>query len=170
MIRYIILVTVAILGACAEPADIVLGSDGKPLPRLYRISASDDARILYNMADGINALRRRSGLAPVAINPYLNASAATHARDMAVQNRPWHFGSDGSSPLQRLERVGYQGTLIGEAISETYETENETLAAWIADPKSRTIILDKTASEMGFSWFQEPNGKIWWMLVVGRGQ
>lgn len=168
MIRYAILAVTLILSACAQPADVVLGSDGKPLPRLYRISSADEARILYNMADGINAIRRRSGLGPVAINPYLNASAATHARDMAVQNRPWHFGSDGSSPIQRLQRVGYQGSLVGEAISETYETENETLAAWLEDPKSRTIILDPTANEMGFSWFQEPNGKLWWMLVMGR--
>ncbi|HMO06798.1 MAG TPA: CAP domain-containing protein, partial [Paracoccaceae bacterium] len=29
------------------------------------------------------------------------------------------------------------------------------------------ILLDPTAREMGFSWFQESNGKIWWTLVTG---
>jgi hypothetical protein len=27
--------------------------------------------------------------------------------------------------------------------------------------------MDEGATEMGFSWFQEPNGKIWWTLVTG---
>ena len=86
---------------------------------------------------------------------------------MALQNRPWHFGSDGSSPLDRNTRVGYEGTFLGETISETYETELETLSAWMEKPDTRNVILEETASEMGFSWFQESNGKIWWTLVMG---
>ena len=50
---------------------------------------------------------------------------------MARQNRPWHFGSDGSSPLDRVKRAGYPGMMLGENISETYETELETLSAWM---------------------------------------
>ena len=96
------------------------------------------------------------------------AAAATHARDMSVQNRPWHFGSDGSSPIDRVRRVGYTGELVGEAISETYETELETLAAWMEEEGSRRVILDPAARELGFSWLQEDNGKIWWTLVMGR--
>jgi uncharacterized protein YkwD len=88
---------------------------------------------------------------------------------MAVQNRPWHFGSDGSSPLDRLRRVGYPGQLIGETISETFETELQTLAAWMDEPDTRAVLLDDAANEMGFAWFQEDNGKIWWTLVLGDG-
>ena len=97
----------------------------------------------------------------------LNAAAATHSRDMSVQNRPWHFGSDGSSPLDRLRRVGYNGAMTGETISEAYETELETLAAWMSAPNTRDVLLNSEATEMGFSWFQENNGKIWWTLVTG---
>ncbi len=61
---------------------------------------------------------------------------------MSVQNRPWHFGSDGSSPLDRVQRVGYTGKLVGELISETYETELETLSAWMEQPDTRAIIMD----------------------------
>jgi hypothetical protein len=32
---------------------------------------------------------------------------------------------------------------------------------------SRAIILDPTATDPGFSWYQESNGKIWWTMVVG---
>jgi uncharacterized protein YkwD len=75
---------------------------------------------------------------------------------MSLQNRPWHFGSDGSSPMVRVQRVGYTGRLVGENISETYQTELETLSAWMAQPDTRAIIMEPQARELGFAWFQEP--------------
>lgn len=146
-------------------------SDGSGLPsqQIYRIRANDTADVQFRMLDGLNALRQAAGSQPLQLNAQLNAAAATHSRDMSVQNRPWHFGSDGSSPLERLRRVGYSGQLAGETISETYETELETLAAWTQEPATRRVLLDQNANEMGFSWFQEDNGKIWWTLVLADG-
>ncbi len=120
------------------------------------------------MLDSVNSLREAGGLTPVELNAQLNAAAATHSQDMAVQNRPWHFGSDGSSPIQRIQRVGYTGELVGETISETYETELETLAAWMEDPATRQVIMAPDARNMGFAWLQEDNGKLWWTLVMGK--
>ena len=157
-----------VLSACAAPPpEPQLGPDGKPLPKLYRIGSGDTADIQFRMLDSINSLRQAAGQAPVTMNANLTAAAATHSRDMSNQNRPWHFGSDGSSPIDRIRRVGYSGRLIGENISETYETELETLAAWMEQPATRDVILSPQAREMGFSWMQEPNGKIWWTLVMG---
>lgn len=144
-----------------------LGADGKPLPRLYKIRSNDTSKIQFRMVDSVNALRAASGLGSVELDAKLVAAAATHSRDMSIQNRPWHFGSDGSSPIQRVARVGYEGVLVGEAISETYETELETLGAWMEEQGPRTVILDPAATDMGFSWHQESNGKIWWTLVMG---
>ena len=146
-----------------------LGPDGKPLPQVYKIGAGDLGRIQLRMTDSVNALRQARGLAPLRLNASLNASAATHSRDMAVQNRPWHFGSDGSSPLQRGQRAGYGGQVLGELISESYETELETLGAWMEDQNTRAILLQPEAQEMGFNLFQEQNGKIWWTMVTGKG-
>ena len=171
MARLLILLMSAVLAlsACApaEPPAPQLGADGKPLPRLYRIRAGDEAQIQYRMLDSVNSLRQAAGKSPVQLNAQLNAAAATHSRDMAAQNRPWHFGSDGSSPIDRVKRVGYPGMMLGEAISETYETELETLAAWMEEQGTRDVILSGPAVNMGFSWYQEPNGKIWWTLIMG---
>ncbi|MEE4189758.1 MAG: CAP domain-containing protein [Roseobacter sp.] len=157
------------LTACApSSAPTRLGSDGLPLPQLYRIKPRDADDIQFRMLDSINALRGASGQQPVAFDAALNAAAATHARDMSVQNRPWHFGSDGSSPIDRVQRVGFNGTLVGENISETYETELETLGAWMDKPDTRRIILSPDADTMGFSWYQESSGKIWWTLIMGN--
>ncbi len=170
MLRVILsaILGLGLLAACEAPPSTTLGTDGKPLPRIYRISPGETSTVQFRMLDSVNALRRAAGAPPVQFSAELNAAAATHARDMSVQNRPWHFGSDGSSPIDRIARVGYSGLLAGETLSETYETELETLSAWMSEPATRTVILDKRAREMGFSWFQEPNGKIWWMLILGQ--
>jgi len=156
-----------VLAACATGSEIRVGSDGRPLPQVYRISGAQETKIPFRLLDSVNALRSASGAQPLQYNAQLNAAAATHSRDMSVQNRPWHFGSDGSSPLERVQRAGYSGHLVGELISETFETELETLSAWMADKDTRSVITDPTARELGFAWFQEPNGKIWWTLVTG---
>jgi uncharacterized protein YkwD len=159
-----------LLAGCASAigAGPQLGADGQPLPQVYNIAAQGAGTIEFRLLDSVNALRSSRGAPPVTLNAQLNAAAATHARDMSVQNRPWHFGSDGSSPLDRVRRVGYGGKLLGELISETYETELETLATWMETPDMRAVILDPAATDLGFAWFQEPNGKIWWTLVTGR--
>ncbi|MWD27852.1 CAP domain-containing protein [Aquicoccus sp. SCR17] len=158
-----------LLSACTTPPmEPQIGPDGRPLPKVYRITNADESRIQYEMLDGINSLRRAAGAPEVSLNAQLNAAAATHSRDMSVQNRPWHFGSDGSSPIDRARRVGYQGRVLGENISETYETELETLAAWMERPETKQVILDPNARDMGFAWYQENNGKIWWTLVLGN--
>lgn len=163
--------SMALLSACVPTmgAGPKLGPDGKPLPQVYDTASQGAGTIEYRLLDSVNALRSSRGLQPLTFNAQLNAAAATHSRDMSVQNRPWHFGSDGSSPLERVRRVGYQGKLTGELISETFETELETLATWMESPDMRGVILDAKANELGFAWYQEPNGKIWWTLVTGTG-
>jgi uncharacterized protein YkwD len=120
------------------------------------------------MLDSVNSLRQAAGQQPLEFDAKLNAAAATHARDMSVQNRPWHFGSDGSSPIDRVRRVGYPGELVGENISETYENEVETLAAWMEQNDTRRVILSPKARKLGFAWEQEKGGKLWWVLVTGE--
>ncbi len=155
------------LSACASTTAPTLGSDGRPLPRVYRINPGDEEAVSFRLLDAVNTLRAAKSLPALSFNSQLNAAAATHSRDMSVQNRPWHFGSDGSSPLARVQRVGYTGRLVGELISETYETELETLSTWMAQADTRAVIMEPTARTIGFAWFQEPAGKIWWTLVTG---
>ncbi|MFW2542868.1 CAP domain-containing protein [Primorskyibacter sp. 2E107] len=166
---FLALTSAVALAACAESPtySTKLGPDGKPLPQVYRIGAGASGRIQYTVLDSVNALRQAAGAQPVALNASLNAAAATHSRDMAVQNRPWHFGSDGSSPIDRVQRAGYGGRVVGENISETFETETETLAAWMEEPSTRKVILDPTARDLGIAWHQESGGKIWWTLITG---
>lgn len=160
----IMLVCLVGLSACTSGYEEPRSSNSVAT-KVYRIRNAD--KVQFRVLDSINALRNAAGAAQVQLNAPLNAAAATHSRDMSIQNRPWHFGSDGSSPLDRVALAGYVGAMLGENISETYETELETLAAWMDEPGTRAVIMDPNATNLGFSWFQESNGKIWWTLIMG---
>ena len=155
------------VAACDTTARRPLGPDGTPLDVIYRIDPDDTAAIQFRMLDSVNALRRLAAVPMVQLDARLNAAAATHSRDMSIQNRPWLFGSDGSSPLERARRVGYPGRLLGENISESFENETQTLAAWMTQEDTRAVILEPRARFMGIAWYQEPNGKLWWTLNMG---
>ena len=163
----ILLGSTAAISACAPPVPPTLGPDGRPLPQVNRISRAEGRQLPFRALDAVNALRQGAGVAPLQLDSSLTAAAETHSRDMSVQNRPWHFGSDGSSPIDRARRTGFDGRLLGEAISETYESELETVAAWLQEPGPRRVLLDPSGRRMGFGYYQERNGKTWYTLNVG---
>ncbi|MEL6521533.1 MAG: CAP domain-containing protein [Pseudomonadota bacterium] len=155
----------AVAGCTAPP--VVDDGSGVSRNRVYRISQGDASRIQFRMLDSVNSLRQAAGLPGLELNSRLNAAAATHSRDMSRQDRPWHFGSDGSSPLDRVRRAGYSGVFHGENISETFESELQTLAAWMEVPATRAVVMSPAARDLGIAWFQESNGKIWWTMITG---
>lgn len=156
-----ILIAALFLAACDTPPPETAGQ------RIFWIGKNDASEVQFRILDSVNALRRAVNAPPVNFSAALNAAAATHARDMSVQNRAWHFGSDGSSPIDRAVRAGYRGDFLGETISETYETDLETLAAWMGRPDTKAVILDDRARFIGVSWHQERSGKLWWVLNFG---
>ena len=166
-IKWLLVFSILWLSGCNALGSPKLGPDGKPLPKIYKLNRQNVAEVKFRMLDAVNALRVAKGIQVLEFNSELNAAAATHARDMSIQNRPWHFGSDGSSPLDRVARVGYEQVFLGETISETYESEITTLTAWINSENTRDVILDPRANELGFAWYQERNGKIWWTMILG---
>ncbi len=155
------------LAACGRVGMPSFGATAGRGSGVYRINDAQAKAIPFRALDTVNAIRRASGLTQLQFDAALNAASLTHSRDMSVQNRPWHFGSDGSSPLARVQRLGYQGRFLGELISETFETEIQTVSAWMKDPNTRGVLMDPEAMRMGFAWYQESNGKIWWTLMTG---
>lgn len=165
----LLMVSTMTLAACdaTAPTPMRMGADGRPVPVVYRITPSDAPRVRQRMQDGLNTMRAQNGLPPLQANAQLASAAATHAQDMSFQSRPWHWGSDGSSPMVRVQRAGYSGNVVGELISETFETEFETVNAWMTEPETRQVILDRRATELGVGWHQDDNGKLWWTVVLG---
>lgn len=132
-----------------------------------RLTQADVQPIQLRHLDAVNAVRAENGLAPVQLSAELNAAALTHARDIAVQQRAWHFGSDLTSPRERAARAGYTGEVVGENLSEGSDSDLTVLKTWLDFKDTRDVILDPSARGLGIAWYQEPNGKIWWVQLLG---
>jgi len=156
MTRLIALLSVLALtvSACGS------GGGGK-----YRVG--DKSKVQGRVLQEVNASRGASGLTALQLNSQLSGASARHAKDMSFQNRPWHWGSDGSSPMERAARAGYYGRFLGENVSETFEDEIVTLNAWMGQSDTRAVVMDPDARDLGFGWHQDGNGKIWWTLMTG---
>lgn len=163
-VQAVLLILMAALTACTSP----VGSDIEPTSGVVpAVELQDTAGIQFRHIDAINALRASRGLGQLAYSQALNSAALTHARDMALQQRAWHFGSDRSNPQSRAVAAGFGGRILGENISEAFEGDIETLQNWLDDQGSASLILHPAAISMGFGWFQEPTGKIWWVQLFG---
>jgi len=134
---------------------------------VYRIDGGDVPTVQYRMLDSVNALRAGAGAAPLDLDARLTAAAQTHANDMSRQRRAWPFGSDGSSPYDRVARSGFGGVLVAELYAQTFETELDTLAAWVDDGAWGDAILDPSSTDMGFAWEQDSTGLLWWVVSMG---
>jgi len=136
-------------------------------PGVTRITAAQANSIRLNQLDLVNAVRAQAGVPPLTLSAELTAAAETHARDMAVQLRAWNFGSDRSAPQTRAERAGFVGLVTGEDVAETFLDNVGIFQVWIADPRSRQAMINPRATHMGLGWYQEDNGKLWWVMDIG---
>jgi len=133
-----------------------------------RLTEADKNPIRLRHLDAVNAVRAENGLGPVQLSAELNAAAETHARDVSVQQRAWHFGSDLTSPRERAFRAGYQGEVVGENLSEGSDSDLTVLASWLDFADTRAVILDPSARGLGIGWYQDASGKIWWVQLLGQ--
>ena len=162
--RYIFVASFILLciGCVSNNEEIYIGNKDSG-----RIENFDSVVIRKRHLDYLNAIRQERGLTNLQISNSLNSSAATHARDIFKQQRAWNFGSDGSSPQKRAEISGFKGVVTGENVSETYEGEFLVLQVWVKNSFSRSVLLNKEATHLGLGWYQQDNGKIWWVQVLG---
>lgn len=139
-------------------------------PGVTRISPARANEIRLTQLDLVNAVRAQSRLSPLTLSSALAAAADTHARDMAVQLRAWNFGSDRSSPQTRAQRAGFSGLITGEDVAETFFDNVEIFQVWVSETRSRQAMLDPRATHMGLGWYQESNGKLWWVMDIGAAE
>lgn len=162
----LLFVTLFTISACAVVSNTSGIYEGNAESGSIAAFSRDAIRLRHT--DSVNALRLEKGLPPLQLSAALNAAAETHARDMAQQQRAWDFGSDRSSPQTRAIRAGFAGGVTGENVAETFKGEFYVLQAWLENPMSRQTILDRDATHVGFGWYQESNGKLWWVEVLGK--
>ncbi|MBP7240431.1 CAP domain-containing protein [Amaricoccus sp.] len=158
MLARIALAALAFAAACAPTQQ----TGGVP-----RLTAADADPIRIRHLDAVNAARAQNGLAPLQLSAELNAAAETHARDMSVQKRAWHFGSDLTSWRERGFRAGYRGEVLGENLYEGADSDLTVLKYWLEVPDTRRVIMAPAGRGLGLGWHQDAGGKLWWVQLVG---
>jgi uncharacterized protein YkwD len=138
-----------------------------PLPDLASPAAL--APVGPEALDLVNDLRLRQGLQPLSISRELTRAAQLHAEDLARQGQLSHFGSDRSTPLDRVRRAGYRPRMAAENIAGGQATIAEAIRSWReSDGHNRNLLLPD-ATQMGVALAQDPRGggRSYWTLVLG---
>lgn len=100
-----------------------------------------------------NSFRAQNGLAPLTLDPRLNAAAQAHSTDMALNDYFGHTELNGSQPSDRAKAVGYPSSFIGENIGAGYTTPEAAVNGWINSPGHRANLLNSDYREIGVGYY-----------------
>ncbi len=89
----------------------------------------------------INSNRANQGLPPLSVDSRLVQAARRHSQDMATNNFFDHYGSDGSSPFDRIRDAGYSFRSAGETIAGGYTSPESAVNGWMNSSGHRAILL-----------------------------
>jgi uncharacterized protein YkwD len=157
-------------GADGSDATVDLGSSAKApkgalADRDYS-GAQLDADLALKL---INDYRATNGLKPLRLDPKLTVAAKMHSRDLAKTDRISHYGSDGSSPWDRVKRAGYTAKIAAENVGTGQASLQEVFKGWEQSPGHNRNLLLPGAKDMGIALIADPKTefKTFWTLVVG---
>lgn len=137
---------------------------GPPPPRGTDPAAEDP--VLAVLVEAHNKERAKEGLPPLKGDPKLMQAALVHARDMAEHEKMAHEGSDGSTPSQRAERIGYRYVNTGENVAYGQETVDSVMRSWMNSPGHRKNILGDF-SEIGAARVLDEEERPYWSVSFG---
>jgi uncharacterized protein YkwD len=98
---------------------------------------------------------------PLVWNEELAHVASIHCMDMYRNNFSGHFGSDGSDPGERLQKLGYRYNASGENVGMGNFTESKVISAWMQSPGHRKNIMNVRFHRIGVARV----GNYWTMLL-----
>ncbi|WP_028192521.1 CAP domain-containing protein [Salinispora pacifica] len=107
-----------------------------------------------------NAERAKAGCAALSIDEKLMTAAQRHSQDQADHQKMSHTGSDGSSPGDRINAVGYQWRTYGENVAWNQQSPEAVMTAWMNSPGHRANILNCSFTEIGVG-VASSNGPYW---------
>jgi len=97
----------------------------------------------------VNKARAQNGLSALGIDPSLTAAAQEHSNDMARSNNMDHTGSDGSSPGDRCQQEGFNGSAVAENIAFGQSDADSVMQSWLQSPGHRENIMNPEYTMMG---------------------
>lgn len=109
----------------------------------------------------------RSSNSPLSRNSILDNAAQQHAVDMSSHNNLSHPGSDGSSPFDRMKKLGYLASSDGENIAQGFQDPKSVISGWLSSPGHRANILSTIYKDVGFGVSKSLSGQLYWCADFG---
>lgn len=103
----------------------------------------------------VNNQRATAGLAPLAEDGAIDATAALKCNDMAV-NHYFSHDHNGVSWTSTFDGVMY--AQAGENLAEGFYDAQSTVSAWIASPDHLANIMNPAFTEVGYAVCQDSTG------------
>src|SRR3954463_9434722 len=100
-------------------------------PKAEAETGPELARRLASLVEAHNRERKMADLSPLKVSPKLQATAESHALDMAEHRKMSHKGSDGSTPFQRMEKQGYRFRRAGENVAYGQSDVEGVMKVWM---------------------------------------
>lgn len=96
-------------------------------------------------------------------NATVDLASEKHVQDMSVNNFISHLGSDGSTPSERLESVGYKFFFSGENIAEGPKTSEVVIQEFIKSPGHCATIMNENYVHVGIARLKD-----YWVLNFAK--
>lgn len=99
-----------------------------------------------------NAARAEAGVAPLTVNPLLDAAAAAKLLDMQQSGYWDHYRpSDHKAPWDFMTEAGYRYSVAGENLARGFRTVQGITTAWLNSPAHRANLLSPKYTDVGFA-------------------
>lgn len=138
-------------GVAAEPTPPVLGGD----PAAAAV------------VDLVNQVRQEHGLAPVVVDPALEAAANGHAAHMAAVGQMAHDGIGDGTMQTRATEAGFQGSRMAENVAAGQQSPEQVMQSWMQSPGHRANVLDPALTSIGVGVEQDAEGQQYWSQSFG---
>jgi hypothetical protein len=113
-----------------------------------------------------NRIRAEAKRPALAVSSKLRAAAERHAKDMAAHKVMAHKGSDGTSPIDRINSAGYHYRRAGENIAAGRFAIDRLMKGWMNSPPHKRNILG-SFSQIGVAYATAEDGKRYWCVTFG---
>jgi uncharacterized protein YkwD len=133
------------------------------------IDAGGEQILIHRMIDAVNTERAKHKAGPVHGEETLMQIADFYACRLVEGGFFAHEDPFGGSTLDsRAADFGYAFLKVGENLAAGQESVDEALAAWMASPSHRAILLDPTFTEIGIAVKAGGPSGIYWVQEFGR--
>lgn len=101
----------------------------------------------------VNEHRAAQGCAPLSMNQKLIEAANSHSQDMALKDFFSHYGSNHSTPWERIQATGYSYSQAAENIAAGNPDPANVVDGWMHSSSHRDAILDCNLKETGIGYY-----------------